>query len=131
MRRTCDTRHASGGEAFVYDAALDVGRELAVEVGWAQVEGDGVGHMSRRASEWAARRYRTLLHGVANWNASGNEAGNPLDDDGVALESENERQSSTVSASGSAAGSSSGGNAVGGSQEIVGGWQGWASACCW
>ena len=38
--------------------------------------GDGVKHKSRYGSEWAARRYRTLLHVVANWIASGNVADN-------------------------------------------------------
>jgi len=63
------------------------------------------------------------LHVVANWIASGNAADNSyaLDGSGVALESGNERQSSTVSVSGNAAVSSSGGNGVGSGQGIVGG----------
>jgi hypothetical protein len=123
VRRTCDTQlDAAGWEASVNDAALDVGRELAGEVGWAQVAGDGLKHMSRCESEWAARRYRTLLHVVANWFASGNADGsNGLDSSEVALGSENGRQSSTVSVSGNAAVSSSGGNGVGSGQESVGG----------
>jgi hypothetical protein len=110
----------------VNDAALDVGRELAVEVGWAQVAGDGAKHMSRYGNEWAARRYRTLLHVVANWIASGNAADNlnALYSSEVALGSGNGRQSSTVSVSGNAAVRSSGGNGVGSVQENVGGWLG-------
>jgi hypothetical protein len=127
VRRKCDTQlDAAGWEASVNDAALDVGRELAGEVGGAQVAGDGLKHMSRRGSEWAARRYRTLLHVVANWIASGNAADNlnALYGREVALGSGNERQSSTVSVSGNAAASSSGGNGVGSGQESVGGWLG-------
>ncbi len=123
----CDTQlDAVEWEVCVNDAAPDVGRELAVEVGGAQVAGDGVEHMSRCGSEWAARRYGILLHVVANWIASGNAADNSyaLDGSGVALESGNERQSSTVSVSGNAAVSSSGGNGVGSGQGIVGGWLG-------
>jgi hypothetical protein len=123
VRRTCDIQlDAAGWEASVNDAALDAGRELAGEVGWAQVAGDGLKHMSRCGSEWAARRYRTLLHVVANWFASGNaDDSNGLDSSEVALGSENGRQSSTVSVSGNAAVSSSGGNGVGSGQESVGG----------
>jgi hypothetical protein len=54
----------------VNDVALDV------EMGWAQVAGDGVKHKSKYGSEWAARRYRALLHVVANWIANGNAADN-------------------------------------------------------
>jgi hypothetical protein len=127
VRRTCDTQpDAAEWEASVNDAALDVGRELAVEVGWAQVAGDGVKHMSRYGSEWVVRTYRTLLHVVANWIASGNAADNLIDLYGneVDLGSGNGRQSSTVSVSGNAAVSSSGGNGVGSVQESIGGWVG-------
>lgn len=127
MRRTCDTQlDAAEWEVSVNDEAPDVGRDLAVEVGGAQVAGDGVKHMSRCGSEWAARRYGTLLHVVANWIASGNAADNStaLDGSGVALGSGNGRQSSTVSVSGNAAVSSSGGNGIGSGLAIVGGWLG-------
>lgn len=56
------------------DAALDVGGELAGEVGVAQVAGVGVKHMNRCGNVWAAQRNETLLHVVANWIASGNAA---------------------------------------------------------
>ena len=113
MRRTCDTLlDAAGWEASVNDAVPDVGRELAAQVGGGEVAGVDVKHMSRCGSEWAAQRYRTLLHVVANWIASGNVADNlnALDGSEVALGSGNERQSSTENVSGSAAVSSSGGN---------------------
>lgn len=58
------------------DAALDVGGELAAEVGVAQVAGDGVKHVNRCGNVWAAQRYETLLDVVANWIASGNAADN-------------------------------------------------------
>ncbi len=120
MRRTCDTQHyAAGWEAFVNDAALDVGEELAVEVGWGEVAGVDLKHMSRHESDWAARGYRTLLHGVANWIASGNEVDIALDSSKVDLWNGYGRSSSTVSASGSAAGSSSDGNGAGSRQESV------------
>ena len=82
--------------------------------------------MSRCGSEWAVRRCGTLLHVVANWIASGNEADNliALDGRGVALGSGSGRQNSTVSVSGNAAVNSSGGNGVGSGQENVGGWLG-------
>jgi hypothetical protein len=71
VHRTCDTQlDAAGWEASVNDVALDV------EVGWAQVAGDGVKHKSTYGSEWTAQRYRTLLHVVTNWIASGNAADN-------------------------------------------------------
>lgn len=44
------------------DAALDIGRDLAPKVG--QVVAVVLKHTSRCGSEWAARRYRTLLFGV-------------------------------------------------------------------
>jgi len=127
VRRKCDTQlDAAGWEASVNDAALDVGRELAGQVGGAQVAGDSLKHTSRRGSDWAARRYRTLLHVVANWIASGNAADNlnALYGREVALGSGNERESSTVSVSENAAASSSGGNGVDSGQESVGGWPG-------
>jgi hypothetical protein len=45
VRRMCDTQHdAVGGEAFVNDGAVDVGKDLgqlAVAPGWGQVAGVG------------------------------------------------------------------------------------------
>ena len=123
VRRTCDIQlDAAGWEASVNDAALDVSKELGGEVGGALVAGDSLKHMSRCGTEWAVRRYRTLLHVVANWIASGNGAdnSNALDSSEVGLG----RQSSTVSESGNAAVSSSGGNGVGTGQKSVGGWLG-------
>jgi hypothetical protein len=77
MGRTFDTQFdAVGWEASVNGAALDVGRELAAEVGGAQVAGVGLKHTNRCGSEWAVRRYRTLIHVVANWIASGSAADN-------------------------------------------------------
>jgi len=128
VRRTCDTQlDAAGWEVSVNDAALDVGRELAAEVAWAQVAGGGAKkHMSRCGSEWAARRYRTLLGVVVNWIASGNAADNldGLDGSEIGPGSGNGRQSSTVSVSGNVAVSNSGGNGVGSGQDGVGGWLG-------
>jgi hypothetical protein len=127
VRRTYDTQlDAVGWEASVNDAALDAGRELVGEVGGAQVAGVGLKHMSRCGSEWVARRYRTSLHVVANWIASGNAAENlnAPDSSEVGLGSGDVRQSSTVSVSGNAAVSSSGGNGVGNGQESFGGWLG-------
>lgn len=88
--------------------------------------GEGVKHMSRRGSEWAECRYRTLFHVVANWIASGNAADNLSDLDGseVAPGSGNGKQSSTVSVSGSAAVSGLGGNGVGSGQGGAEGWLG-------
>jgi hypothetical protein len=125
VRRTCDTQlDAAGWEASVNDAVLDARKELAAaEIAWAQVAGVGVKHMSRSGSEWAGRRYRTLLHVVANWIASGNAADslNVLDGCEVALVTGNGRQNSTVSVSENVAVSSSGGNGVGIVQKTVGG----------
>ena len=124
VRRTCDTQlDAAGWEASVNDAVLDLGKEQAAEGGWAQVAGVGVKHMSRCGSEWAARRYRTLLRVVVNWIESGNVADNlyALDGTEVALVCGNGRQNSTVNVSENAAVSSSGGNGVGIVQETVGG----------
>jgi hypothetical protein len=123
VRRKCDdTRHdAVGGEAFVNDAALDVGRDRAVAPGWAPVAGVGAKHMSRPESGWAA--YRTLAHAVVNWSASGNAAYIALDGMEVALANGSGSLSSTASASGSgcAAGSRSDGGGVVDGQRNMGG----------
>jgi hypothetical protein len=123
VRRKCDdTRHdVAGGEAFVNDAALDVGRERAVAPGWAPAAGVGAKHMSRSESGWAA--YRTLAHVVVNWTASGNAAYIALDGIEVALANGSGSLSWTVSASGSGcvAGSRSDGGGVGDSQRSMGG----------
>jgi hypothetical protein len=124
VRRTCDTQlDAAGWEESVNDAVLDASKELAAKIAWAQVAGVGVKHMNRSESEWAARMYRTLLHVVANWIASGNAADNSnvLDGGEVVLVIGNGRQSSTLSVSENVAASSSGGNGVGIVQESVGG----------
>ena len=75
------------------DAALDVGRELAGEVGGAQVAEDSLKHTSRCGSEWVVRRYRTLLDVVGNWIVSVNAAdnSNALDSIEVGLGSGNGR----------------------------------------
>ena len=109
--RACDTQlDAIGWEASLNDPALDVGRELAGEVGGAQVAGDGLKHMSTYGSEWAGRKYRTLLHFVVNWIASGNAAdnSNALDSSEINLGSGSGRWSLTVNVTGTAAVSSSG-----------------------
>jgi hypothetical protein len=125
VRRTCDTQpDVAGGEVFVNDAALDVGRKSVVAPGRGQVAGVGEERRNRCGSALAAQSYRTLSPGAANWCGSGNVAYNALDSIEVALATGSGRPSSTVTVtgSGSAAGGRSGGNGVGGGQRSIGGW---------